>query len=105
VAVDAGSRKMKSYFVYILASQKNGTLYIGITSNLIKRIWEHRNNLVEGFTKKYNVHTLVYFEQTENVQSALLREKQLKKWKRGWKLKLIEKDNSKWKDLYNDIIN
>jgi putative endonuclease len=96
---------MKSYFVYILASKKNGTLYIGVTSNLTKRIWEHKNNLVEGFTKKYKIHVLVYFEQTENVQSALLREKQLKKWKRGWKLKLIEKDNSEWRDLYNDIIN
>ena len=95
---------MKSYFVYILASKKNGTLYIGVTSNLIKRIWEHKNNLVEGFTKKYKVHKLVYFEQTENVQSALLREKQLKKWKREWKLKLIEKDNSEWKDLYDKIM-
>jgi len=94
----------KFYFVYILASKKNGTLYIGVTSNLPKRVWEHKNNLVEGFTKKYNVHNLVYFEQTENVNSALLREKQLKKWKREWKIELIEKDNSQWKDLYNKIL-
>ncbi|NCO98463.1 MAG: endonuclease [Candidatus Moranbacteria bacterium CG_4_9_14_3_um_filter_40_7] len=95
---------MKSYFVYIMASQKNGTLYIGITSNLIKRAWEHKNNLVEGFTKKYKVHRLVYFEQTENVQSALIREKQLKKWRRKWKIELIEKNNPNWNDLYNNLI-
>jgi len=80
-------------------------LYIGVTSNLIKRVWEHKNNVVDGFTKKYNVHILVYYEQTENVQSALLREKQLKKWKREWKLKLIEEKNTEWKDLYDDLIN
>ena len=95
---------MKFYFVYILASKRNGTIYIGVTSNLPKRIWEHKNNLVEGFTKKYNVHNLVYFEQTENVNSALLREKQLKKWKREWKIELIEKDNPQWKDLYEKIL-
>jgi putative endonuclease len=94
----------KFYFIYILASKRNGTLYIGITSNLTKRVWEHKNNLIEGFTKKYNVHNLVYFEQTENVQSALLREKQLKKWKREWKIKLIEKNNPQWKDLYEKIL-
>lgn len=94
---------MKSYFVYILASQRNGTLYIGVTSNLIKRIWEHRNNVVEGFTKKYKVHSLVYFEQTDNVNSALRREKQLKNWQRKWKLALIEKENPKWIDLYDKI--
>jgi len=95
---------MKSYFVYIMASQKNGTLYIGITSNLIKRAWEHKNNLVEGFTKKYKVHRLVYFEQTENVQSALIKKKQLKKWRRKWKIELIEKNNPNWNDLYNNLI-
>jgi len=94
----------KFYFVYILASRKNGTLYIGVTSNLPKRVWEHKNNLVEGFTKKYNVHNLVYFEQTENVNSAIQREKQLKKWKREWKIELIEKDNPEWKDLYKKIL-
>lgn len=94
---------MKSYFVYILANQRNGTLYIGVTSNLIKRVWEHRNNVVEGFTKKYKVHSLVYFEQTDNVNSALRREKQLKNWQRKWKLALIEKENPKWIDLYDKI--
>jgi len=79
-------------------------LYIGITSNLIKRIWEHKNDLTKGFTKKYGVHRLVYFEQTENVKSALLREKQLKKWKRDWKIELIEKDNPNWEDLYSKIL-
>jgi putative endonuclease len=88
----------------MLASKRNGTLYIGVTSNLPKRVWEHKNNLVGGFTKKYNIHNLVYFEQTENVQSALLREKQLKKWKRDWKIELIEKDNPEWKDLYEKIL-
>jgi putative endonuclease len=88
----------------MLASKRNGTLYIGVTSNLPKRVWEHKNNLVGGFTKKYNIHNLVYFEQTENVQSALLQEKQLKKWKRDWKIELIEKDNPEWKDLYEKIL-
>ena len=91
---------MKAYFVYILSSQRNGTLYIGVTSDLLKRIWEHKNKKVDGFTKKYNVDKLVYFEQTENVMSALEREKQLKKWNRSWKIKLIENKNPKWQDLY-----
>ena len=91
------------YSVYILASRKNGTLYIGVTSNLAKRIWEHKNDVIEGFTKKYNVKRLVYFEQTEDVHSALEREKQLKRWKRKWKIELIEKDNPTWRDLYDDI--
>jgi putative endonuclease len=94
---------MKSYFVYILASQRNGTLYIGVTSDLVKRVWEHRNKIVKGFTEKYGVDKLVYFEQTENVISALEREKQLKKWNRSWKLKLIEKNNPKWQDLYLNL--
>ena len=94
---------MKFYFVYILASQRNGTLYIGITSNLLKRVWEHKNKKVAGFTKKYNIDKLVYFEQTENVISALEREKQLKKWNRSWKIKLIENKNPKWQDLYSDL--
>lgn len=94
----------KFYFVYILSNKRNGTIYIGITSNLPKRVWEHKNNLVEGFTKKYNVHNLVYFKQTENAQSAFLREKQLKKWKRECKIELIEKDNPQWKDLYEKIL-
>ena len=95
---------MKNYYVYILASKRNGTLYIGITSNLIKRIQEHRGKIVKGFTEKYDVDKLVYYEQTEDVHSALAREKTLKKWNKEWKLRLIEKENSKWEDLYFNII-
>jgi len=95
----------KNYFVYILASKKNGTLYIGVTNDLIKRVYQHKNNLVDGFTKKHNVHRLVYYETTNDIQSAIIREKQLKKWNRKWKLELIEKENPEWKDLYNDLIN
>ena len=93
----------KNYFVYIHAAGRNSTLYIGVTSALKKRVYEHKNNLVEGFTKKYHVHTLVYYEMTTDVESAIRREKQLKKWERKWKLKLIEKDNPEWKDLYDDL--
>ncbi|OGI18589.1 MAG: GIY-YIG nuclease [Candidatus Moranbacteria bacterium RIFCSPLOWO2_02_FULL_48_19] len=95
---------MKWYFVYILASKRNGTLYIGITDNLLKRTWEHKNDKAEGFTKKYRVHSLVYYEQTYDVVSAIEREKQLKKWNRSWKIRLIEKNNPKWEDLYNKLI-
>lgn len=95
---------MKIYYVYILASERDGTLYIGVTNNLIRRVYEHRNDLVEGFTKKYNVHRLVYYEQTIDVLSALTREKQLKKWKRDWKIRMIEKHNPEWRDLYDDIV-
>ena len=90
--------------VYILASKRNGTLYIGVTSNLIKRIWEHKNNLVQGFTKQYNVHDLVWYERHENMESAIAREKTLKEWKRIWKLELIESSNPDWNDLYNTIV-
>jgi len=95
---------MKKFYVYILASQKNGTLYTGVTSDLIKRIYEHKQNLVEGFTKKYNVCQLVYFEETSDVTSAIEREKRLKSWKRNWKIELIEKQNPKWKDLYYELV-
>ena len=91
---------MKNGFVYILASKKNGTLYIGVTSDLLKRIYEHKNNLVDGFTKQYNVHDLVYFETSPEIESAIAREKQLKVWKRAWKIELIEKNNPDWKGLY-----
>ncbi|MBI4159915.1 GIY-YIG nuclease family protein [Candidatus Wolfebacteria bacterium] len=94
---------MKYYHVYILASKRNGTLYVGVTSDLKKRVYQHKNNIVEGFTKKYNVHILVYHEQTTDIGSALQREKQLKKWERRWKLALIEKDNPEWRDLYDDL--
>lgn len=92
------------YYVYILASKRNGTLYVGVTNNLIKRIWEHKNDFVGGFTEKYGVHTLVYFEQTESIEQAILREKQIKKWKRKWKLELIEKENPNWEDLYESFM-
>ena len=88
-----------TYYVYILASQKNGTLYIGITNNIQRRIYEHKNNLIDGFTKKYKVHNLVYYEQTDSIESAIIREKQLKNWKREWKIKLIEESNIAWSDL------
>ena len=87
---------MKRYFVYILSSQRNGTLYIGVTNDLTKRVYEHKNNLVEGFTKKYEVHLLVYFEEFHNIDEAITREKQLKRWKRAWKLRLIESSNPEW---------
>lgn len=89
--------------VYILASKKNGTLYVGVTSNLVKRTWEHKQDAVEGFTRKYQVHNLVYFEQHEDMGQAIQREKQIKKWNRTWKIELIEKSNSTWRDLWPDI--
>jgi len=94
---------MKSYYVYIMASKRDGVLYIGVTSNLITRVYEHKNDLVDGFTKRYKVHKLVYFEQTDNVLSAISKEKQLKKWNRKWKVMLIEKSNPEWKDLYDEF--
>jgi putative endonuclease len=94
----------KYFFVYILASKKNGTIYIGITNNLIRRIYEHKNNVIEGFTKRYKVYNLVYFETFYDSYNAILREKRLKKWNRSWKIKLIEKENPEWNDLYNTIV-
>ena len=90
--------------VYILASKRNGTLYIGVTSDLIKRVWEHKNDLVEGFTKEYGVHQLVYFEMLEDMVLAIQREKQMKKWNRDWKIQLIENDNPEWHDLYDSLV-
>ncbi len=90
--------------VYILASQRNGTLYVGVTSNLAKRVWEHRNNVVEGFTERHGVHLLVWYEAHDNMESAIRRETQLKGWKRRWKLRLIESANPYWEDLYNRIV-
>ena len=95
---------MNSYYVYMLASKRNGTLYIGVTNDLIRRTFEHKNELVEGFTKKYKVHSLVYFEECGDVESVIMREKQLKKWNRAWKLRLIEQTNPLWKDLYQDLL-
>ena len=93
----------KQYFVYILASSRNGTLYIGITSDLIRRVWEHKTKQVDGFTKKYHVDNLVYFEVYEDPVNAIRREKRLKFYKRKWKIDLIEKSNPEWKDLYQKI--
>jgi putative endonuclease len=95
---------MKQPAVYILASKRNGTLYIGVTSDLVQRIWQHKKDVADGFTKKYGVHTLVYFELHDDMENAILREKRLKKWNRGWKLRLIEEKNPEWDDLYTSII-
>ncbi|MBS0193702.1 MAG: GIY-YIG nuclease family protein [Proteobacteria bacterium] len=90
--------------VYILASDRNGTLYVGVTSNLVQRIWQHREHLAEGFTKRYGVDHLVWYEQHESMESAIIREKQIKAWKRQWKLDLIESVNPYWNDLWEQII-
>ena len=95
--------QQKTYFVYILASKPNGTLYTGVTSNLVARVWQHKNNIVEGFTQKYNVHSLVYFEAHSSPKEAIMREKQIKKWKRSWKVKLIEENNPAWQDFWTEI--
>lgn len=94
----------KSFYVYILASKRNGTLYVGVTSDLIKRVWEHKNKLVKGFTKKYGADKLVYYEQCRDPESAIKREKRLKNYNRKWKLEPIEKSNPDWRDLYEDLI-
>ena len=92
------------YYIYILASKRNGTLYVGFTTNLLRRIQEHKNKEIEGFTKKYNVENLVYYEIVEGFIEAVRREKQIKKWNRAWKMRLIEENNPKWKDLYEDFV-
>ena len=91
--------------VYILASKRNGTLYVGVTNDVVRRVWEHKNNVVEGFTKKYGVHDLVYFELHETMPDAILREKQMKRWNRAWKIEKIQETNPEWRDLYQDILN
>jgi len=95
---------MSEYFVYILASKRNGTLYTGMTDDLVQRVYEHKNDFVKGFSNKYGVHKLVYFEQCESFDSALWREKQLKEWRRSWKLDLIEGANPLWKDLFDELV-
>jgi putative endonuclease len=92
---------MKQPCVYILASKRNGTLYVGVTSDLMRRIWEHKNGLIEGFTRRYGVHRLVYFQHHEIMESAIKKEKQLKRWLRAWKIALIERSNPEWRDLYD----
>lgn len=95
---------MKSYFVYILASKKNGTLYVGVTNDICRRVYEHKEKLVAGFTEKYNVSKLVYVEEFDNINEALHREKCIKKWNRKWKLRIIEEQNPDWNDLYENIL-
>ena len=95
---------MKRPCIYILASKKHGTLYIGVTSDLPRRIWEHRNELQDGFTQKYGVHRLVYIEPHERIDEAIAREKQLKKWRRAWKIRLIEEHNPDWRDLFQEVM-
>jgi len=94
----------KTFYTYIMASKRNGTLYIGVTKDLIKRVWEHKHGFVDGFTNKYKIKNLVYFEQHTTIMNAIHREKRLKEWKRQWKLGLIEKHNPNWNDLYDEII-
>ena len=95
---------MKQPCVYIMASKHNGTLYIGTTSNLVQRVWQHMNDIAAGFTKRYRVHTLVWYESHATMLSAITREKQLKEWNRAWKLDLIERSNPSWRDLYEDVV-
>lgn len=92
-----------AYYLYIMASQRNGTLYVGVTSDLVRRVYEHRNGVVDGFTNRHAVKTLVFFEMHETIESAIQREKLLKRWRRKWKLDLIERDNPTWRDLWPDI--
>ena len=94
---------MNLYHVYILANKRNGTLYTVVTNDLKKRVGQHKSDINNGFTKRYKIHNLVYFEGTSDIKAAISREKQIKKWRRAWKLKLIESKNPDWKDLYNDL--
>ena len=93
----------KTYFVYIMASQRNGTLYIGVTNDLIRRVWEHREGKIDGFTKRYGIKTLVYFEVFDDVYAAIHRENRLKKYRREWKINLIQQRNVEWSDLYETL--
>ena len=95
---------MKTPCVYMLASKRNGTLYVGVTSNLPQRVWQHKNDLVEGFTRRYGVHALIWYEVHETMENAIAREKTIKEWKRQWKIDLIEAMNPEWRDLYEDIL-
>ena len=95
---------MSNHYVYILASRRNGTLYVGVSSDLLRRVYEHKNDFVEGFTKKYGVHTLVYFEVCRDREGTIQRERQIKEWKRRWKIALIEKANPEWKDLHDQFL-
>ena len=94
---------MRTAYVYLMASKRNGTLYVGVTTDLFRRVYEHKHDSVEGFTKRYQVHHLVWYEKCDDVRAAIAREKQIKKWKREWKVRLIEESNPDWRDLYSDI--
>ena len=95
---------MKLPYVYLMASKGNGTLYVGVTSDLVQRVWQHKNDLVEGFTRRYSVHMLVWYEDCGTIQAAIAREKAIKEWKRAWKIRLIEEKNPNWRDLYGDLL-
>ena len=95
---------MKLPCVYLLASQRNGTLYMGVTSDLVQRIWQHKNDLAEGFTKRYGVHMLVWYGECGTMEAAISREKAIKEWKRAWKIRLIENRNPEWNDIYNELL-
>jgi len=95
---------LKNYYVYILASKRNGTIYTGVTNDLLRRVYEHKNDLVEGFTRRYGVHRLVYYEKCDNAEAAIQREKRLKFWHRKWKIRMIEERNPEWEDLYDEIV-
>ncbi len=99
----AGRNPERVPCVYLLASRRNGTLYVGVTSALIRRVWEHKNDLAAGFTKRYQVHNLVWYEVHDTMESAISREKAIKGWRRAWKIGLIEKSNDQWRDLYAEI--
>ena len=94
----------KEYYVYILASRRNGTLYTGVTADIIRRVYEHKNDFIDGFTQQHHIHMLVYYEVFADIQDAIAREKQIKNWERAWKKDLIEKDNPRWIDLYDGLI-
>lgn len=95
---------LRKYYVYILTNKRNGTLYIGVTSDLIKRVWQHKNDIFEGFSKKYKTHRLIYFEEYSSIELALNREKRLKNWQRTWKIELVEAFNPYWRDLYENMV-
>ena len=95
---------MRQPCVYILASQRNGTLYVGVTSDLIQRVWQHKNDVVEGFTRRYGVHALVWYEECGTMEAGICREKAIKEWKRAWKIKAIEEFNPEWRDLYEALL-
>ena len=99
-----GFAMKKQFYVYILANKRNGILYLGVTSNIVQRVWQHKNSMVAGFTRNYGIKILVYYEVHGNAEAAITREKQIKKWRRAWKLQLIEEKNPHWKDLYEEII-